>query len=247
MDGLLPINRLKELQGHLAKLPQCGDMVTTHYFSGGMYCRKVWRPKWTVIIGKVHKAPHFFMCTLGQIAVSSGDGQWKTLSAGDVIESIAGTKRITVALTDAVGMTVHRTEKTDLDEIEKELIEEDELSLFDSSNKLKFDVQKFREVTAQVIEDEIVGYWSDWTKEQQALYTAGKWREFSLSRGYSEEAINKYQEFMDMIADAKSKNINPFLLINDLATKAALDNIALDKKGEIMKSSHLPFESRGSL
>ena len=50
-----------------------------------------------------------------------------------------------------------------------------------------------------------------------------------------------------MIADAKSKNINPFLLINDLATKAALDNIALDKKGEIMKSSHLPFESRGSL
>jgi hypothetical protein len=44
---------------------------------------------------------------------------------------------VTFALSDAIGITVHKTDKTDLDEIETELIEPDELALFDSSNKLK--------------------------------------------------------------------------------------------------------------
>jgi hypothetical protein len=61
----------------------------------------------------------------------------KKLQAGDVIESKPGTKRVTLAVTDAIGITIHRTDKTDLDEIEAELIEPDETALFDSSNKLK--------------------------------------------------------------------------------------------------------------
>ena len=61
----------------------------------------------------------------------------KKLVAGDIIECKLGTKRVTLATMDSIGMTVHRTDKTDLDEIEKELIEPDETALFDSSNKLK--------------------------------------------------------------------------------------------------------------
>jgi hypothetical protein len=61
----------------------------------------------------------------------------KTLRAGDVIESKPGTKRVTLALTDAIGITVHKTDKTDLDEIEAELIEPELVSLFDANNKIK--------------------------------------------------------------------------------------------------------------
>ena len=60
-----------------------------------------------------------------------------TLKAGDVIESQPGTKRVTYAVVDSIGITFHVTDKTDLDEIEAELIEPDETALFDSGNKLK--------------------------------------------------------------------------------------------------------------
>jgi len=59
------------------------------------------------------------------------------LYPGDVICSKPGTKRVTLAVTDAIGITFHKTNKTNLDKIEKELIEPDELALFDSSNNLK--------------------------------------------------------------------------------------------------------------
>lgn len=76
------------------------------------------------------------MCAAGEIIAWTEKGM-KTLKAGDIIECKPGTKRVTFAVTDAIGITVHKTDKTDLDEIEEELIEEEETSMFDSGNKLK--------------------------------------------------------------------------------------------------------------
>ena len=126
---------IERLQSEVAKMPQ-PELETEHYFSGGMYCRKLIRPAGTLIVGKVHKKDHFFMCAKGQIIAWSEKGM-VTLNAGDVLCSKAGTKRVTLAVTDAIGITFHKTSKTNLDKIEKELIEPDELALYDSSNKLK--------------------------------------------------------------------------------------------------------------
>jgi hypothetical protein len=38
---------------------------------------------------------------------------------------------------DSIGITIHKTDKTDLDEMEKELVEPDDMALFDSHNNLK--------------------------------------------------------------------------------------------------------------
>ena len=127
--------QIDRLQAEMIKLPQA-ELVTEHFFSPGMYCRKVTRPAGTLIVGKVHKEPHFFMCTKGEILAWSETGM-RRLQAGDVIESKPGTKRVTMAVVDSIGMTVHKTDKTDLDEIEAELIEPDETALFDATNKLK--------------------------------------------------------------------------------------------------------------
>jgi len=128
--------QIDRLQAEMVKMPQA-DLQTEHYFSeSGMYCRKVFRPAGTLIVGKVHKHHHLFLCAMGEIIAWTENGM-KRLQAGDVVESKPGTKRVTLSVTDAIGVTVHRTDKTDLDEIEAELVEPDNTALFDSSNLLK--------------------------------------------------------------------------------------------------------------
>lgn len=128
-------DQIDRLQAEMAIMPQA-DLQTEHFFSPGMYCRRVFRPAGTLIVGKVHKEPHFFLCAMGEIIAWTETGMRK-LQAGDVVECKPGTKRVTLAVTDAIGMTIHKTDKTDLDEIETELIEPDDSALFDSTNKLK--------------------------------------------------------------------------------------------------------------
>lgn len=126
---------IDKLQQEMVNMPQA-ELHTEHLFSPGMYMRKLHRPAGTLIVGKIHKEPHFFLCAKGEIIAWTENGM-KRLQAGDVVESKPGTKRVTLAVTDAIGITIHRTDKTDLDEIEAELIEPDTLALFDSANKLK--------------------------------------------------------------------------------------------------------------
>jgi quercetin dioxygenase-like cupin family protein len=127
--------QVERLQAEMVAMPQA-ELTTEHHFSPGMYMRKVFRPAGTLIVGKVHKEPHFFLCAKGEIIAWTESGM-KRLQAGDVVESKPGTKRVTLAVTDAIGITIHRTDKTDLDEIEAELIEPDTTALFDANNDIK--------------------------------------------------------------------------------------------------------------
>lgn len=128
-------DQIDQLQNEMVKMPQA-ELTTEHHFSPGMYMRKVFRPAGTLIVGKVHKEPHFFLCAAGEIVAWTEKGMI-TLRAGDVVESKPNTKRVTLAVTDAIGVTIHRTDKTDLDEIEAELIEPDTTALFDAHNQVK--------------------------------------------------------------------------------------------------------------
>ena len=125
--------QIDTLQAELSKLPQCTQIQTDHIFHAGMYCRKVWRPAGTCIVGRIHKKSHVFLCVSGEIIAWSETGM-RHLKAGDVIQSEPGTKRVTYALTDATVMTVHRTDLTDLEQLEDELLEPDASSLYDMDN-----------------------------------------------------------------------------------------------------------------
>ena len=127
--------QIDRLQTEMVKMPQV-ELQTEHYFVPGMYCRRVYRPAGTLIVGKVHKHPHFFLCAKGEIIAWTEKGM-KKLQAGDVVECQPGTKRVTLATQDSIGVTIHKTEKTDLNEIETELVEPDNTALFDSGNNLK--------------------------------------------------------------------------------------------------------------
>ena len=126
---------IERLQAEMAKMPQA-ELTTEHYFADGMYCRYLPRPAGTLIVGKVHRKEHFYMVVSGRVRVTTDDGV-VDISAPRVIVSKPGTKRAVLALEDSVCLTVHRTDNTDLEEIEAELVEPDVLALFDAHNKLR--------------------------------------------------------------------------------------------------------------
>lgn len=133
-----------ELQRALSKLPQI-EPVSTHYFADGMYCRSVYRDAGTLVVGKVHKKEHFFILADGEMSVWSADVGVKRVKAPYVWVSKPGTKRVTYAHTNSTAVTVHRTDLTDLDAIEKELIEDDPSAMYGSGNTLLKPVLEHKE------------------------------------------------------------------------------------------------------
>lgn len=128
-------DQIEELQGHMSAMPQLDlSEHTKHYFADGMYCRELFRPAGTLIVGKVHKKEHFYMVMSGTIALV-GDGSREEITGPRIIVSQPGTKRAVYAVTDATCTTVHRVSSQDLEEIERELIEPENMRLFDASNK----------------------------------------------------------------------------------------------------------------
>lgn len=237
---------IEKLQHEMAKLPQA-TLETKHYFADGMYCRELFRPAGTVIVGKVHKKEHFYIVLSGDVSIS-GDGYGERIKAPRIIVSKPGTKRAVFAHVDSVCLTIHRTASHDLKEIERELLEHDPTALYDSTNRVKFDVPAFRELTQKIISSEKAGFWSDWTPEQQELYKRGKWQEFSRSRGYTEEEIADYQRWLWIVRDALNAGINPHCYTIDITTKAAMANIARAKSmDDLLRSSHAPFEDRSQV
>ena len=101
-----------------------------------MYCRAVWRPKDTLIVGKVHRREHLYMVVSGDVTIV-GDGYRERVQAPRIFVSAPGTKRAVYSHEDSLCVTVHRTDERDLDKIEAELVEPDETALFDSHNILQ--------------------------------------------------------------------------------------------------------------
>lgn len=135
------VNRLQEIA---ASLPQV-ELQTAHLFAGEMYARVVTRPAGTLIVGKVHREPHFYVVARGRVAVNSGDGTDAVIhEAGTVIVSQPGTKRAVWALEDSVCLTVHHVGNArDLEMIEAALIEQDGTPcLYDASNRVLPGVRK---------------------------------------------------------------------------------------------------------
>ena len=124
------------LQNVMREMPQVA-LETQHYFADGMYCRVVPRPAGVLIVGKVHKREHFYMVVKGSVAVIQDGTERRVYEAPAIIVSRPGTKRAVIALEDSVCLTVHRTDKTDLAEIESEIVEPDDTALFGPDNTLK--------------------------------------------------------------------------------------------------------------
>jgi len=105
------------------QLPQV-EMPTLHWLLEGMYARQILIPEGTIIVGRYHKKPHFFMVLKGSIGVTTEDGI-KALRAGNMLMCPPGARRVGIAYEDTIVVTIHRTEATSLEEIEDDVVEFD--------------------------------------------------------------------------------------------------------------------------
>ena len=96
-----------------------------HNFADGMYIRQITMPAGQIIVSKTHGQTHPYFILEGDVSVLTEDGvkRFKAPYSGITVE---GTKRVLYTHEDTVWTTVQRTNETDLDKIEKELIIKEE-------------------------------------------------------------------------------------------------------------------------
>lgn len=97
------------------------DQPLEHAFIPGAYARQMLILKGTLIVGKIHRYPCFNFIMRGRATVFSEEGV-KEIVAPFFFVSQPGAKRVVFAHEETLWITVHGTTKTDLAEIEEELI-----------------------------------------------------------------------------------------------------------------------------
>ncbi|HVX56984.1 MAG TPA: hypothetical protein VHA37_04580 [Candidatus Saccharimonadales bacterium] len=114
--------RVDALQVRLSQLPAVPCPVV-HRFTPGLYIREIFMPKGTLIISKLHKTEHPFVISKGQAVVWTEEAGVVHLRAPHCGITRPGTRRVLFIQEDCVWTTFHPTQKTDLEEIEKDVIE----------------------------------------------------------------------------------------------------------------------------
>ena len=92
-----------------------------HSFADGCYIREVFNPAGELLVTKIHKKKHPYFLMKGTMSILTENGVEKISAPHNGI-TIPGTKRIIYTHTDCVFITVHVTDKTNLEEIESEVI-----------------------------------------------------------------------------------------------------------------------------
>ncbi len=125
MNELTTQDSIYELQSLMLK----GDTIeleTRHHFSDGLYARELFIPAGVCLVGALHKTRHLYTVVKGKCRVSSQFGNMD-IEAPFMGETIPGTKRVIFAETDSVWITYHPTELTSVEEIEKAILEPEDI------------------------------------------------------------------------------------------------------------------------
>lgn len=99
------------------------EIETTHLFTPGLYVRTIHIPAGAFLTSKIHKTKHPFVLSSGKITIFTEQGGEEVLEAPYMGVTLEGSRRFARAETDCIFSTFHVTQKTDVDEIEKDIVE----------------------------------------------------------------------------------------------------------------------------
>lgn len=101
------------------------SMTLRHHFAPGIYMRELHIPADMITTGKIHKYPCLNILAKGRRSTLV-DNRMVMIEAPHVSLSEPGIKRVSYTHEDSVWITVHSTNLTSVDEIERELVCETE-------------------------------------------------------------------------------------------------------------------------
>lgn len=136
-----------EFEEKLNRLPgaMVGDCFPLdHHFADGLYVRRITMPPRTLVVTKIHAKNHPFFILKGHVSVLTEDGV-RLIEAPHWGITKSGTKRIIWNHDEVVWITVHRTDSTDLKEIEDQIIAKsfDELDKLSDNNIEQARIEQF--------------------------------------------------------------------------------------------------------
>lgn len=120
-------------------------MPVQNHFAPHVYVREIFMPAGTLVVGKMHRTEHFNIITTGVVRLLNDDGSTSEVIAGDIFTSKPGVKKVLYIVEDTKWVTVHPTESTDMQVLEKELIVPEE-DIRDAEGNLLIDEASMRKL-----------------------------------------------------------------------------------------------------
>jgi len=124
LDNLTTRDKIFAAEAFMREQPQV-EIPVKHYFSQGVYAREITIPAGVILTGDIHKFKQLNILSKGRMQVYTEEGI-REVEAPFTVVSPPGTKRIAHTLTECVWTTIHGTDETDVNEIEKVFIAKSE-------------------------------------------------------------------------------------------------------------------------
>lgn len=130
------VDAVRKVQNQMAEHAELIDVPVQHHFAPDVYMRQMDAKAGTLVVSKMHRTEHFIMFLTGSCSVLTERGI-ELVKAPCVLRTAPGTKRIGYFHEDTSCITIHPTDSTDLEEIERQVIvPDDEEQLFLSTLSL---------------------------------------------------------------------------------------------------------------
>jgi len=113
-----------EMGGEAQGIGDClEDFPLIHRFTPHLYSREIFMPAGSVLTSRVHRTEHQFVVSQGALWVYSDNDGPQRIEAPYAGITKPGTRRLLVIEEDTVWTTFHATELTDVEQIERTILE----------------------------------------------------------------------------------------------------------------------------
>ena len=103
------------------------ELSLEHFICNKTYTRQITLPKDIILTGKVHNFDHTSIISKGDVTIMTPEGVTRIKAPATWI-SKAGTKRLIYVHEETIWATIHQIEHTVVEDLEKELVHESDLS-----------------------------------------------------------------------------------------------------------------------